>query len=90
MLGSCLRGFANNKAADKLAHSRSLIDAFVFRFLEIIISRLAKSEISMFNVVSVNEQAGFESHFVGNPEDRFSHVDAQFLPVSHRAPVKPL
>ena len=38
---TCLRGFANNKSADQPAHARSLISALVFRFLEIIISKLA-------------------------------------------------
>ena len=45
---NCLRGFANNKGADQPAHSLSLISAFVIRLLEIIISRLATSEISIF------------------------------------------
>ena len=45
---TCLRGFANNTGADQPAHPRSLISAFVFRFLERIISRLAMSEISIF------------------------------------------
>ena len=45
---TCLRGFSNNTGADQPAHTRSLISAFVFRFLERIISRLAMSEISIF------------------------------------------
>ena len=45
---TCLRGFANNKGADQPAHPRSLISAFVTRFLESIISRLATSGISTF------------------------------------------
>ena len=43
-----LRWFANNTGADQPAHPRSLINAFVIRFLESIISRLAISEISNF------------------------------------------
>ena len=35
---TCLRGFANNTGADQPAHPRSLISAFVIRFLESIIS----------------------------------------------------
>ena len=34
---TCLRGFANNTGADQPAHPRSLISAFVIRFLESII-----------------------------------------------------
>ena len=41
-------GLVNNKGGDQLAHPRSLISAFVFRSLKSIISRLAKSESSIF------------------------------------------
>ena len=50
---SCLRGFANNKYADQPAHPRRLISAFVIRFLESSISKLATSENSVFLLVSV-------------------------------------
>ena len=39
---------ANNKDTDQPAHPRSLVRAFVIRLLEIIISRLASGEISIF------------------------------------------
>ena len=39
-------------------HSHSLISAYVFHILESIISNLARSQISMFWLVSVIEQAG--------------------------------
>ena len=45
---TCLRWFVNNTGADQPAHPHSLISAFVIRFLESIISRLATSEISNF------------------------------------------
>ena len=45
---TCLRGFANNTGADQPAHSRSLISAFVIRFYESTICRLATDEISIF------------------------------------------
>ena len=45
---TCLRGVANNTDADQPAHPRSLISAFVIRFLESIMSRLTTSEISFF------------------------------------------
>ena len=40
------------------AHPRSLISALVIRLLKSIISRLAKSKISIFKQVSVAKQAG--------------------------------
>ena len=42
---NCLRGFANNTGADQPAHPRSLISAFVIRFVEIIICKLSTGEI---------------------------------------------
>ena len=45
---TCLPGFANNKDADQPAHSHSLINPFVIRFLESIVSKLASGEISIF------------------------------------------
>ena len=45
---TCLRWFANNTGADQPAHPRSLISAFVIRFLKSIICKLAAGEISIF------------------------------------------
>ena len=45
---TCLRGFLNNTGADQPAHPRSLISAFVVRFLESSICLLATGEISIF------------------------------------------
>ena len=42
-----------------------------------IISKHATGEISMFQLVSVAEQAGLKSHSVGNLENRFCRVEAQ-------------
>ena len=42
---TCLREFPNNTGADQLAPPRSLISAFVIRFLESIICKLATGEI---------------------------------------------
>ena len=56
---TCRRGLANNKGSGQPAHRRSLISAFVIRLLESIISRLATFGISIFYLVSVTEQAGF-------------------------------
>ena len=52
-------GYANNKGADQPAHPRSLVSTFAIRFLESTISKLATSEISIFQLVPVAEQAGF-------------------------------
>ena len=43
-----LWGFANDTAADQPAHPRSLITAFVFRFLESTICKLDTGDISIF------------------------------------------
>ena len=45
---TCLRGVANNTDADQPAHPRSLISAFVIRFLKSIICKLATGEVSIF------------------------------------------
>ena len=50
-------GFANNKGADQLAHLCSLTRAFVIGLKESIIFKLAKSEIPLFYLVSIAEQA---------------------------------
>ena len=42
---TCLRVFANNTVADQPAHPRCLINAFVIRLVENIISKFASSEI---------------------------------------------
>ena len=49
---------SKNTGADQPAHPYSLISAFVFRFLERITSKLARSEISTILLVYVAEQAG--------------------------------
>ena len=64
--------YANNKGVDQPAHPRSLVSAFVVRYLDSIIHILAKSKISRLQLVSVAEQVGLCS-LVADPEDRFSH-----------------
>ena len=76
---TCLWGVANNKGADQPAHPRRLISAFVIRFLESIISKLATSEISIFLASFCSWGEWFESHFVGHPEDRFCCDKAHIL-----------
>ena len=48
----------NNKGADKPARMPNLISTFVIHLLLSMISELATSEISIFMLVSVAEQAG--------------------------------
>ena len=50
--------YANNKGADQPAHPRSLISAFVVRFLDSIIPLVSISEISSLYLAPVAEQAG--------------------------------
>ena len=45
---NCLWGFANNTGADQPAHPRSLISAFVIRYLESIVVKLAPYKIPLF------------------------------------------
>ena len=45
---TCLRELANNPGADQPAHPRSLISAFVIRFLESIICLLSTGIIAIF------------------------------------------
>ena len=68
---TCLRGFANNTGADQPAHPPILISAFVIHYLESIISRRATSEISIFELVSVAEQAGLNLTLSDTPKTGF-------------------
>ena len=52
-------------------HPRSLISAFVIRFLESIIRKLASGEISLFQLVSVAEEAGLNLALSENPKTGF-------------------
>ena len=58
--------YTNNKGADQPAHLRSLISAFVVRCLD-----------SIIPLVSIFYIGRCESTLVANPEDRFSHDEAQ-------------
>ena len=68
---TCLRGYENNKSADQPAHPRSLISTFVIHFLESTISKLATSEISIFQLVPVAEQAGLNLTLSETPKTGF-------------------
>ena len=61
---------------------RSLISAFVVRLLESIISKLATSEVSLFWLVSVAEQAGLNLTLSDTPKTGFYHVADQLRSIS--------
>ena len=63
--------YVNNKGADQPAHSRSLINTFVIRFLESRIPLLAISEISRLYLVCVAEQAGLSLSWSVTPKTGF-------------------
>ena len=60
-----------NKGADQPAHLRRLISAFVIHLLESIISKLASSKISIFELVSVAEETGLSLALSTNPKAGF-------------------
>ena len=68
---TCLRGVANNTGADQPALKRSLINAFVIRFLESFICKLATGEISIFYIVSVAEESGLNLALTETPKTGF-------------------
>ena len=59
----------NNTGADQPAHPRSLISAFVIRFLESNICKL--SEISTFSLVSVAEEIDLKLALSETPKTGF-------------------
>ena len=76
---TCLREFSNNTGADQPAHPRSLISAFVIRFLENNICTLATGAILIFCLVSVAEEAGLNLALSETPEDRFSRDSVHMI-----------
>ena len=68
----------NKRGADQPVHPRSLINTFVVRYLESILSLDAISKISKF-YPACRWAGWFESYLVANTEDRFSHDMAQLL-----------
>ena len=62
---------ANNTGTDQPALPRSLISAFVIRFLESIICKLAAGEISIFKLVSVAAEKGFKRTMSKIPKTGF-------------------
>ena len=68
---TCLWGFTNNKGTDQPAHPRRLISAFVIHLLENIISDLATSEFSSFQLVWVAEETGLSLILSDTPKTGF-------------------
>ena len=64
-------GFANNTGADQPARPRSLISAFVIRFLESTVCKLPIGEISIFWLVSVAEDTGLKLASLETPKTGF-------------------
>ena len=63
--------YANSKGANQSAHPRSLISAFVVRFLEHIMTLLAMRKISILKLVSVAEKTGSNLTWSENPKIGF-------------------
>ena len=60
-----------NTGASQPAHQRRLISAFVIRFLERIISKLATSKMSIFQLVFVAEETGLNLTLLETPKTGF-------------------
>ena len=68
-----------NKDADQLRGNREADQRLCFRYINSIIPLLSKSEIFKPLAIFCDCTARFESDLVGNPEDRFSHNEAQII-----------
>ena len=85
---TCLMSYENNKAADQPArigadqpaHPRSLISAFVVRFLDSVMSLVSVTKISSLMLASVAEQAGLSLTWSETPKDTFCHDEAPLNP----------
>ena len=64
-------GDANNKGGDQPAHPRSLNSAFGIRLMEIFVSRLATSEITIFLLASVADKVGLNLTLSETPKTGF-------------------
>ena len=71
--------FTNNKGVDQPVHSPRLIDAFVIRFLESIISKLASSKISNPKDIFCHVEAKIaNTDFLWHGSNKFAmHVKGQ-------------
>ena len=68
---TCLQRFVNNKGTDQPAHPGRPISTFVIHFLESIISKLATSKISIFQLVSIAEEIFLSLALMQTPKTGF-------------------
>ena len=68
-----------NKDADQLHGNREADQRLCFRYINSTIPLLSKSEIFKPLAIFCGCTARFVSDLVGNPEDRFSHNEAQII-----------
>ena len=68
---TCLGGFANNTGADQPAHTRSLISAFVIRYLESTVVKLAPCKIIFFYLISKAKETGLSLALLETPKTGF-------------------
>ena len=71
--------YALNKGADQPAHPCSLISAFVFRWLDSVMSLVSVTKISSLMLPSAVEQASLSLTWSETPEDTFSHDEAHLI-----------
>ena len=71
--------YANNKGADQPAHPRSLISAFVVRWIDSVMSLVSVTKISSLMLASVAEQASLSPTWSETPENTFSYGVAHIL-----------
>ena len=66
---------ANTKGVDQPAHQRSLVSAFVIRYLESIVSKLLRTNLNF--LASHCSLAGWiMPYHAAKPENRFAHNEA--------------
>ena len=68
-----------NKDADQLRGNHKADQRLCFRYLDSTIPLLSRFEILKPLAIFFVSTAWFVSDLVGNPEDRFSHIEAQFI-----------
>ena len=73
-----------NKDADQLRGNREADQRLCFRYMDSTIPLLPKSKKNMSQAIFCGCTAWFVSDLVGNPEDRFSHNEAQIIPTAIR------
>ena len=64
-------GFMNSKGADQPVHPRSPISAYAIHLIENIESKLATSELAIFQVISVAPQFGLRMAWLENLKTDF-------------------